>query len=328
MALPSSAIPAVLVPQSTMTPPPAGKSSLPGAGPPPQQHQAPTAPAPALSTTAGHHDSNGNDGSSNDNITVSMATPADADDPALVQTLTDIVNAVYVETESEIWGSGFQRTTTDEVARLIRAGEVAVAHTAPRHCRRQSAHCGGGGGGGIDIEKERGGKQEIPKEVAAAGVVGCVHIERLSPTRAEFGILAVDPSLRGGGVGRKLALFAEEYARSVLFGGSGSNSNSSSSSSSGGSDGSGDGGDSDGSSSTAPSAAAPATDSRGTMQLLLLVPSANPDHDFKRRLRQWYERMGYVEAVAKKGDLADGYPALAPLLAGPAVLHCFEKDLF
>jgi GNAT superfamily N-acetyltransferase len=74
-----------------------------------------------------------------------------------------------------LWLDGTARTTSAELAGLIRAGELAVA-------RREGA------------------------------VVGCVRVQRLDDYCGEFGMLAANPTQRGTGVGRALLRFAEELS--------------------------------------------------------------------------------------------------------------------
>lgn len=97
-------------------------------------------------------------------------------DHAVVERLTDLVNAVYAEAEKGLWQDGAARTTPVEVAGLISAGEIAVA--------------------------ERAGT-----------VVGCARVRLLDASTGEFGLLAADPVHRGTGVGRDLVAFAEQRCR-------------------------------------------------------------------------------------------------------------------
>ncbi|WQF89235.1 Putative GNAT domain, acyl-CoA N-acyltransferase [Colletotrichum destructivum] len=60
------------------------------------------------------------------------------------------------------------------------------------------------------------------------------------------------------------------------------------------------------------------------MQLELLVPTTF-EHPFKRRIQAWYSKMGYQ--VVKVGQFEEDYPAIAPLLAGPAEYRISEKAL-
>ncbi|MFI5933661.1 GNAT family N-acetyltransferase [Actinoplanes sp. NPDC051494] len=61
-----------------------------------------------------------------------------------------------------------------------------------------------------------------------------------------------------------------------------------------------------------------------TMQLELLTPD-DWEHPVKEFLRAWYTRIGY--RVVGTMDIATAHPELAPLLAGPATLLVFHKEL-
>ena len=98
--------------------------------------------------------------------------PGAADDPRLVAEITRLVNEVYAVAEKGLWVDDAARTTLDEVAGLIRAGEITVAR--------------------VD------GK-----------TIGCIRIQRLDDDTSEFGMLAAAPDQRGIGVGRRLVEFAE-----------------------------------------------------------------------------------------------------------------------
>jgi GNAT superfamily N-acetyltransferase len=97
-------------------------------------------------------------------------------DPALVERLTELINAVYVVAEDGLWVSGAQRTSAPQLTRLIEAGEIAVAT--------------------LDGE-----------------LAGAVRVHALADDAAEFGMLAAVPELRGRGVGRALIDFAEDRSR-------------------------------------------------------------------------------------------------------------------
>lgn len=97
-------------------------------------------------------------------------------DPGIVARVTEIVNQAYEEGEKGLWIDGVARTSAAEVAELIGRGEIAAATSGGR-------------------------------------VMGCVRVRRLAPELAEFGMLAADPTQRGGGVGRALVGFAEDWAR-------------------------------------------------------------------------------------------------------------------
>lgn len=98
------------------------------------------------------------------------------EDVALADRLTALINDVYAVAESGLWRDGMQRTTADELAQEIRAGEVIVATR--------------------DDE-----------------VVGCVRVHDVAEDTSEFGILAAAPAARGSGVGNALLDFAEQRSR-------------------------------------------------------------------------------------------------------------------
>jgi ribosomal protein S18 acetylase RimI-like enzyme len=97
-------------------------------------------------------------------------------DAAIIERVTDLINAVYAVAEDGLWVDAATRTTVDEVAELTRAGQIAVARLRGR-------------------------------------IVGCVRVQRLDEVKGEFGMLAADPAHRGVGVGRELVRFAERYSR-------------------------------------------------------------------------------------------------------------------
>jgi GNAT superfamily N-acetyltransferase len=107
---------------------------------------------------------------------ISIAPAAAADDAAFVAELTDLVNRVYAAAEEGLWVDGTTRTTADEMAALVRAGQIAVARAEGR-------------------------------------LVGAVRVQRLDTGEGEFGMLVAAPEQRGLGVGRDLVAFAERWAR-------------------------------------------------------------------------------------------------------------------
>jgi GNAT superfamily N-acetyltransferase len=109
---------------------------------------------------------------SNGELQILTLPPDRADDPCVVAEITDLVNEVYAVAEKGLWVDDAARTTLDEVARLVRSGEITVA---------------------------RVGNQ----------TVGCIRIQRLDTDTSEFGMLAAAPDQRGIGVGRQLVGFAE-----------------------------------------------------------------------------------------------------------------------
>ena len=109
-------------------------------------------------------------------IDVRMPSAAAAKDTALVNELAALVNSVYAVAEEGLWADGTSRTTPEEMAELIAAGQIAVAR-------------------------------------ADEWIVGAVRVQRLDTGEAEFGMLVTDPAHRGKGVGRELIRFAERWSQ-------------------------------------------------------------------------------------------------------------------
>ena len=103
--------------------------------------------------------------------------PADVGE-GLVGELAALVNRVYAEAEAGLWAVDVPRTTEDELAEQIRAGEIAVAWLDGR-------------------------------------IVGGVRVRRLESGEAEFGMLVAEPAHRGAGVGSRLVNFAERRGREL-----------------------------------------------------------------------------------------------------------------
>ena len=98
---------------------------------------------------------------------IASLAPAAADDAALMTAVTDLVNAVYRESERGLWVDGASRTDGAEVAALTRAGELVAARRAGR-------------------------------------LAGVLRLRRCDADSSEFGLLAADAAVRGTGVGRAL----------------------------------------------------------------------------------------------------------------------------
>lgn len=109
-------------------------------------------------------------------LTVAILPEHEAEDADLVLALVGLINSVYATSEQGLWAAGADRTSTVELASLIRAGEIAVARLGER-------------------------------------IVGSVRVQQLDATTAEFGMLVADPDLRGVGIGRELVAFTERWAR-------------------------------------------------------------------------------------------------------------------
>jgi GNAT superfamily N-acetyltransferase len=106
---------------------------------------------------------------------VSIALSAEADDGEFVAKVVDLVNRVYADAEKGLWLDGSRRTSSAEVASLIRAGQLALARMHGR-------------------------------------LVGTIRIHQLASGEGEFGMLVASPDHRGIGVGRELVAFAERWA--------------------------------------------------------------------------------------------------------------------
>jgi GNAT superfamily N-acetyltransferase len=109
-------------------------------------------------------------------MAVGLLEPEAADDAALVDRLSDLINNVCEIAERGLWRDGFARTTAPELAELIRAREIAVA--------------------------TRDGR-----------IVGSVRVHDVSGDTSEFGMLVASPDQRSTGVGRALLDFVERRNR-------------------------------------------------------------------------------------------------------------------
>jgi GNAT superfamily N-acetyltransferase len=111
-----------------------------------------------------------------DRPSVALLEPEAAERPELVGRLTELVNEVYATAERGLWSDGSARTTTTEVAELIRAGQIAVATWDGR-------------------------------------VVGSVRVHDVGDDASEFGLLVAAPDQRNSGVGRALLDYVERRGR-------------------------------------------------------------------------------------------------------------------
>lgn len=99
----------------------------------------------------------------------------EAQDVALVQELTGLINDAYAQSEEGLWIDDAARTNTSEVAGFIAVGEIVVARVDGR-------------------------------------IAGSVRVQRMSPSLGEFGMLVAAPHLTGAGVGRRLLEFVQLWA--------------------------------------------------------------------------------------------------------------------
>ncbi len=107
---------------------------------------------------------------------VRVLEPPSGEDAGLAGRLADLINDVYAIAESGLWRDGAARTTSAEVAELIRSRQIAVA--------ARDGH-----------------------------ILGSVRIHDVADDRSEFGLLVAAPGQRGRGVGRALLDFAEGRSR-------------------------------------------------------------------------------------------------------------------
>jgi len=94
--------------------------------------------------------------------------------------VVQLVNQVYEQAQAGMWTQRGVRTTPQEIESLVQEQRLFVAQ---------------------DTETQR--------------IVGCIKVVRLpgEDSVGEFGMLAVDPSMRGYGMGKKLIHLAEDWAR-------------------------------------------------------------------------------------------------------------------
>ncbi|MDA3129623.1 GNAT family N-acetyltransferase [Aliibacillus thermotolerans] len=106
-------------------------------------------------------------------ITISMF-PSNAN--VDVERITNIVNRVYRTSENGLWKKEVVRTSMEEIREFIQHGEIAVAQTRDT-------------------------------------IVGCVRIRQVHEETGELGMLAVDETYQGNGIGRALIHFAEKECK-------------------------------------------------------------------------------------------------------------------
>ena len=127
---------------------------------------------------------------------MSVCTPSDAEDGALVASLVAMVNAAYLrgeglEAAGGMWkGSEVTRTTDAEMRELLRQRKLII-------CRRECAAAAAAGESAAPL----------------AGSVLCDVEYDPAQRVAELGMLCVDAACLGRGVGRRLVLEAEATAR-------------------------------------------------------------------------------------------------------------------
>lgn len=106
-----------------------------------------------------------------------VVSQPDPDDEAVVRELVRLINRAYARGEAGLWRGDLGRTDEGEIADAIRAGHMLVARSGDR-------------------------------------IVGCLRTRMLSAKTADVGLIAVDPDIWAGGIGRALVDAAEDLARS------------------------------------------------------------------------------------------------------------------
>ncbi|PNP56468.1 hypothetical protein THARTR1_03164 [Trichoderma harzianum] len=125
-------------------------------------------------------------------LIIEFPPAAAADDLSLISAITKLVNLVFIEAEAGIWNHGFVRTSDAEVADFIRKGQLAVAYLAAPALASQD--------------------QALPQK---GQLVGCVCVKRSSDAMCTLGMLALDKTHQGLGLGREIFQFVEEYCLSL-----------------------------------------------------------------------------------------------------------------
>ncbi|KAI1274298.1 hypothetical protein F5Y07DRAFT_220500 [Xylaria sp. FL0933] len=137
--------------------------------------------------------------------------PSAADDAELTTALTRLVNKVYGEAERGIYSTDFERTSEEDVAELLRAGKVAIAylpHLDAANTTNPKAD--------DDPATTTTTTTDQKFHQTHGTPIGCISMKQVGPSTGEFGMLAVDPTYRGAGVGRDLVSFAEAWCRERL----------------------------------------------------------------------------------------------------------------
>ncbi|KAI5919823.1 hypothetical protein F4810DRAFT_469007 [Camillea tinctor] len=135
------------------------------------------------------------------NVTIEFPRAILAEDADFVGALVAIVNAAYLETEAGIFKPGYQRTTADGISSLIRAGHLGVALLETPASSSPN-------------NPPQNGNEEQETETRAQGrtPIGCICIRRDDADGCgELGMLALDATYRGRGLGRDLVVFAEKH---------------------------------------------------------------------------------------------------------------------
>ena len=106
-------------------------------------------------------------------VTVERVAP---DDEAVAADLVQLINQAYAAGEAGLWKGSVDRTDLAEITEAIRSGQMLIA---------------------------RGDNGQI---------LGCLRTRSLDPTTSDVGLIGVDPTTWGSGIGRILLAAAEALA--------------------------------------------------------------------------------------------------------------------
>lgn len=101
---------------------------------------------------------------------------ASKNDNINITALVNMINAVYRNSENELWKKEHLRISTERLTKIIDKQELLIAF--------------------IDNE-----------------IAGCIHLEKMNEYLYKFKMLAVSPSFKGKRVGSNLVVFAENTAK-------------------------------------------------------------------------------------------------------------------
>ncbi|KAI3332398.1 hypothetical protein HD806DRAFT_480439 [Xylariaceae sp. AK1471] len=145
-----------------------------------------------------------------------LPSSAVADEP-LMAALTSLVNGVYRVADAGIYNAEFERMSPGEIPELVRAGQLAAAFLLPLTDNGSDINAINTNNTSPANHTIINGIRGNAKHSSYQGnLIGCVCVKQISPTTGEFGMLVLDPSYRGSGLGRDLVRFAEERCRRDL----------------------------------------------------------------------------------------------------------------
>lgn len=129
-------------------------------------------------------------------LQIRIADMSVAEDAHLVGSLTRIVNDAYGEVEADIFLPGYRRTDEAEIVNLVQEGCLAIAYSPADESLTSDTT-----------------DSAPPPKTPSFKPVGCVFVKQLSARLGNFGMLALELTYRGGGLGRAMIDFAEKHCR-------------------------------------------------------------------------------------------------------------------